>query len=96
MLIRADSPLAHLIAAAAVAHSAISFFWAAILTYALPRRHTVAWALGAAVLIALLDLRVIAPLMFPEVARLPFWPQVADHLMWGASLGAALWWRRRR
>ncbi|MGQ0654420.1 MAG: hypothetical protein ACT4P4_19500 [Betaproteobacteria bacterium] len=94
MLIRADSPLPHLVAAAAVAHSAISLFWAAILTYTLPWRYTVAWAVGAAATIALLDLRVIAPFMFAEVARLPFWPQFADHLMWGASLGATLTWRR--
>jgi hypothetical protein len=41
--------------------------------------------LVAAVLIALLDLKVIAPLFFP---------QVADHLMWGAAFGIALRWRR--
>ena len=41
-------------------------------------------------LIALLDLRAIAPLFFPEVAALPFGPQLADHLAWGAVVGIVL------
>jgi hypothetical protein len=43
-----------------------------------------------AVAIGLLDLRVIAPAFFPSVAALAFWPQMADHLMWGACLGLPL------
>jgi hypothetical protein len=56
----------------------------------------IAIAVVAAALIAMLDLRVIAPSWFPEVAVLPFWPQFADHLMWGLSVGVALRWRWRR
>jgi hypothetical protein len=44
-------------------------------------------ALAASVAIALVDLRLIAPALFPEVAALEFWPQLADHLMWGACVG---------
>ena len=57
--------------------------------------HPVEWALLAAVLIGLLDLKVIAPAFFPAVAALDFRPQMADHLMWGATYAIALDWRRR-
>ncbi len=96
MLIPAGSPLPQLLAAAAIAHSAVSFFWALILALTLPLRRTLLWAIAAAALIALLDLGVIAPRLFPEVARLAFWPQFADHLVWGACVGATLAWRWRK
>ena len=32
-------------------------------------------------------LRMIAPLFLPEVAALSFWPQMADHLIWGPGPG---------
>jgi hypothetical protein len=78
------------IAAAALVHGAVSLFWAFVLWLALPRRHTTLWALAAATAIAVLDLRFIAPIFFPEIAALDFWPQFADHLMWGACVAAAL------
>ena len=95
MLIPPGSSLLELFEAAAVVHVAVSFFWAALLVRLLPRRHVVLAAIAAAIAIGVLDLRVIAPLLFPEVARLAFWPQMADHVMWGATLGVALAWRRR-
>jgi hypothetical protein len=93
MLISPHSSFAALFAAAMIVHATISFAWAAILILGVPRRRTLFWALMASVLVAVIDLRLIAPLMFPEVANLPFWPQLADHLMWGASFGATLQWR---
>jgi hypothetical protein len=95
MLIPADSSLPRLLAAAALVHAAVSLFWSAILVLALPRRGVVAWALVASALIGVLDLRVIAPVLFPEVARLSFAPQLADHLAWGLCVGLALRWRDR-
>jgi hypothetical protein len=95
MLLPAETSTGKLIAAAAVVHPVVSAFWALILWRVLPRRATLEWALLAAVLIALLDLRLIAPLFFPRVAALDFWSQMADHLMWGAAFGIALDWRRR-
>ena len=44
----------------------------------------------AAAVIAMVDLRLIAPKFFPEVAALPFWPQFAHHVMWGACFGFVL------
>lgn len=76
------------IAAAALVHCAVSLFWVVVLWLWLPRG--MVWALLASAAIAILDLGLIAPLFFPEVARLAFWPQFADHLAWGACVGAAL------
>ena len=95
MLLPHESATGKLVLAAAIVHSMVSAFWAVILWRLVPRRATLAWALLAAVLIALLDLKLIAPVFFPRVAALEFWPQLADHLMWGASFAIALDWRRR-
>ena len=87
MLLPSETATAKLVAAAALVHPLVSLFWAAILWRLLPRRATLEWALLAAVLIGLLDLKVIAPAFFPAVAALDFWPQMADHLAWGALFG---------
>ena len=94
MLIPANSSDAWLFAAATVVHGSISLFWATVLSLVLPRERTTLWAIAALAIIAVLDLRGIGPL-FPEVYALPYWPQFADHLAFGAVLGAVLQWRRR-
>jgi len=83
------------ISVAAAVHFAISLMWASALVAILPRRHTVLWASAAGVVIAVIDLRVLAPIFFPEVASLSFWPQLADHIVWGASVGAVYTLTRR-
>ena len=85
-----------LFAAAAVAHGAITIFWAAILVWLLRGRWLVPGSIAGAAAIAVVDLRLIAPLFFPAVAALDFWPQFADHIAWGAALGTALQWRKAR
>ena len=95
MLVSPQSSFAVLFAAAALVHPAISAFWTLVFGRLLPRRRVAAWSLLGAVAVAWLDLRLIAPWLFPEVAALPFWPQFADHLMWGACLGLTLQWRQR-
>jgi hypothetical protein len=95
MLISPSSSDGRLFMAAAMVHLSISFFWAAILTWLLPRTRTMLWAMAALTVIAVLDLRVIGQI-FPEIYALPFWPQFADHLAFGAVLGATLQWRRGR
>jgi hypothetical protein len=87
MLLPSETGWPKLLLAAALAHGAVSLFWASILWLILPSRHTTWWALVASAAIAVLDLRIIAPVLFPEVAGLAFWPQFADHLMWGACVG---------
>lgn len=95
MLIPASSSDRELFFAAALVHGAVSLFWTVVLVPVLPRRHTVAWAMLALALIAVLDLRVIGQL-FPEILALAFWPQFADHLAFGALLGGVLAYRRAR
>lgn len=95
MLAPGASDTVTLVAAAAVVHPAVSLFWTLVFAALLPRRHLLLWALLGAAAVAWLDLRVIAPRLFPAVAALPFWPQFADHLMWGALLGGTLQLRAR-
>ena len=90
MLLPSEPNVFRLLAAAALVHCTVSLFWACVLWLALPRRHTMLLALVASAAIALIDLRLIAPAFFPGVAALEFWPQFADHLAWGACVGAAL------
>ena len=70
-----------------VVHAVVSVGWAAAL---LPVLHHVREPVTAGALlgagIAAVDLR-IAQYRFPSVAALPRWPQVADHVVYGACLG---------
>jgi hypothetical protein len=90
MLVPVASDTPTLVAAAALVHPAVSLFWTAVFGCLLPRRFLAPWAIVGAAGVALLDLRLVAPLLFPGVAALAFWPQFADHLMWGALLGTTL------
>lgn len=96
MLLSAQAPLHQLIAAAALVHGSVSAFWALVFAALLPHRYVLAWSVAGAAAVAMLDLQLIAPRLFPEVAALAFWPQFADHLAWGALLGGMLAWRKRR
>jgi len=80
----------HVLLDAGLAHVSVSLFWATLLWAVLPRRHSTVLAVAAAALIGVLDLRLIAPRFFPEVGALQFWPQMADHLMWGLCFGLVL------
>ena len=95
MLIAATSTDRELFIAAALAHAGVSVFWTLVLASLLPHRHTVSWAIFALACIAVLDLRVIGRL-FPEIFALPFWPQFADHIAFGATVGSVLEYRRQR
>jgi hypothetical protein len=52
----------------------------------LPNKKVILYSVTGAIVIGIFDLRIIGPL-FPEIIQLPFWPQMADHVFWGASLG---------
>lgn len=95
MLLPHETSTGKLLATAAVVHPAVSLLWSVVLWRMLPRRAALEWAMLAAVLIGLLDLRVIAPAFFPAVAALDFWPQMADHFAWGAVFGFTLQRRSR-
>ena len=85
-----------LLAAAVPVHLALSLGWAAVLAPLLPRGAELPAAIAGALAIAALDLRVIAPRRFPSVCALPQRRQWADHVAFGAAVGAALAWRRAR
>lgn len=95
MLVPTTTDTLTLVAAAALVHPAVSLFWTAVFGVLLPRQHVGLWAVAGSAAVAFIDLRLIAPLAFPSVAELPFWPQFADHLMWGALLGGTLQMRVR-
>lgn len=90
MLVPAGTSPLGLFAAAALVHSTVSLFWTLVFGFMLPHRHTALWAVLGSAAVALLDLRVIAPIFFPSLSALAFWPQFVDHLMWGACLGLTL------
>jgi hypothetical protein len=76
------------VSVATAIHFVISFVWAAVLIAILPRRQTLLWASAAGAAVAVVDLLLLAPILFPEVAALSFWPQLADHIVWGVAVGA--------
>jgi hypothetical protein len=86
---------ARLLLGAAPVHLALSLGWALLLAAVLPRRRTAAFGALAGLAIAGLDLGVVGR-RFPRIRALPQAPQVADHLAYGATVGAVLSSRRRR
>jgi hypothetical protein len=81
--------------AAVPVHGTLSLGWAVVLAKVLPRRHTALAGALAGVAIGALDMGVIARL-FPRVHALPLAPQIADHIAYGATVGAVLARLRRR
>ncbi len=82
-----------LLLAAVPAHTAISLGWGVVLAHALPPRRTVGAGAFAGLAIAALDLGA-AGRRFARVRALPVGPQVADHLLYGAVVGAIVARRR--
>jgi hypothetical protein len=82
-----------LLVAAVPVHFGISLWWGGVLSHLLPRRGTVFWGAVAGAVIAGLSLRLPGRRV-ARVRELPFWPQVADHLVYGVVTGYVL--RRRR
>jgi hypothetical protein len=89
----ASSPTVTLLSAALV-HLAVSLVWTLVLRLTLPARNKILWATLVAVGIAIFDLRIIGR-VFPLVHALDFWPQMADHLLWGTVVGSVLGYRDR-
>jgi hypothetical protein len=90
-----DHRAQRLFLAAIPVHITLSLGWAVALTAILPRRHTALAGAVAGLGIAALDLGVIGRRLFPRIRALPQVPQLADHVAFGATVGAVLAWRRR-
>ena len=73
----------------AVVHTVVSLWWGVVLAAVLPRQRRALWGVAAGGVIAALDLGVVAR-RFPRIRALPTLPQVADHLAYGAVVGAVL------
>jgi hypothetical protein len=89
LLLADDAPSSAQAAAGVVAHGAISLGWGVVLTAVLPRRRTVVWGALAGLVIAGLDLGVLGR-RWPRIRALPTLPQVADHITFGALVGAVI------
>lgn len=79
----------HFFLAAAPVHLSISLGWGLVLARVLPRRPSVASGAAAGLAIAALDLGVIGR-RFPRIRALPLVPQLADHIVFGATVAAVL------
>jgi len=84
-----------LLVAAVPVHLALSLGWALALAAVLPRRRTACFGALAGVGIAALDLGLLGR-RFARIRALPQVAQVADHLAYGATVGAVLSIRRAR
>jgi hypothetical protein len=89
LVIAEDAPPCARAAAGVAAHSAISLGWGVVLAAVLPRRRTVVWGVLAGLAIAGLDLGVLGR-RWPRIRALPTAPQVADHVAFGALVGAVV------
>jgi hypothetical protein len=83
-----------LLLAAVPAHTAISLGWGVVLSLVLPRRGTTAAGALAGLAIAALDLGVVGR-RYARIRALPTLPEVADHVAYGAVVGAVVARRRR-
>jgi hypothetical protein len=89
MLLPDEERTARLLAAAVPVHFGVSILWAVVLERVLPRRHGVWWGAAAGLGIAALDLLVVGR-RFERIRKLPLAPQLADHVLYGATVGYAL------
>jgi len=89
LLLADDAPPSAQAAAGVFAHGAISLGWGVVLAAVLPRRRTVVWGALAGLAVAGLDLGVLSR-RWPRIRALPTLPQVADHIAFGALVGAVV------
>jgi hypothetical protein len=89
LLLPLEQRRGRLLISAVVAHGAISLFWGLVLVRVLPRSHPVLAGTAAGLAIAALDLGT-AGRRIERVRRLPLGPQLADHAVYGAAVGAVI------
>jgi hypothetical protein len=87
LLLPGETRRVPLLAAAVPVHLTLSLGWAVVLDRAGIRGARAGAVAGLA--IAALDLGLVGR-RFPRLRALPLWPQVADHVAYGAVVGAGL------
>jgi hypothetical protein len=95
LLLPRESRAGRLVVAAVPVHLGLSLGWGIALAQLLPRRRTVGHGVVAGVAIAALDLGVVGR-RHARISALPVLPQLADHVAFGAVVGAALARDRRQ
>lgn len=93
LLLPSERRTGRLLLAATEVHLALSLGWALALAFVLPRRATTASGVIGGLAIAAFDLGLVGR-RFPRIRALRLPPQVADHVAFGAVVGAVV--RRRR
>jgi drug/metabolite transporter superfamily protein YnfA len=94
ILLPRETRRGRLVAAAGPVHLVLSLSWAVVLARSLPRRRCVEAGAVAGLAIAAFDLGVVGR-RFPRLRALPTLPQLADHALYGATVGFVLERRRR-
>jgi hypothetical protein len=89
LLLGDDAPPRRLVVAGVAAHGVISLCWGVALAVVLPRRRAVLSGAVAGLAIAGIDLGVLGR-RWPRIRALPLLPQIADHVLYGALVGAVL------
>jgi hypothetical protein len=89
LLLSDDAPPRCLLVAGVAAHGAISLWWSVALALLLPHRRAVLSGASAGLVIAGIDLGVLSR-RWPRIRALPLLPQLADHVVYGALVGAVL------
>jgi hypothetical protein len=89
MLLPRETRRDRLVAAAVPVHLAVSAGWGVVLGELLPRERELSTGALAGLGIGALDLGLVARL-FPRVRALPLGPQLADHVLYGATVGWVL------
>ncbi len=93
IVLRHERRTVPLVLAALSLHLSISVGWATVLALLLPSKYAAGTGALAGVGTAALDLGIIGR-RFPAIRALPFLPQVADHVLFGITVGAILKLRR--
>jgi hypothetical protein len=78
-----------LVVAGVAAHGVLSLGWGMALAVVLPRRRAVLCGAVAGLAIAGMDLGILGG-RWPRIRTLPLLPQIADHVVYGAVVGAVL------
>jgi hypothetical protein len=89
LLLGEDAPPRRLVVAGVAAHGVVSLGWGVALAVVLPRRRAVLCGAVAGLAIAGVDLGVLGG-RWPRIRALPLLPQIADHVVYGAVVGAVL------
>ena len=89
LLLPGEDRRGRLLLAAIPVHLTVSLAWAVVLAALLPPRRPVALGAVAGLAIAAIDLGLVGR-RFRRIRALPLLPQLADHVAYGATVGAVL------